>query len=122
MCSYEAMHLVMLTASVIKWQVETLDFTSAFQLGDILGSEVFLRPTLNVCPVFNTKKLKKCIDALNDIPSSWYKRMYHELTHLKETVSAYYNALFLWHDTTGNMMAILAMHVEYFIFCGNDTF
>ena len=29
---------------------------------------------------------------------------------------------FLWHDATGNLMGILAMHVDDFIFDGNDTF
>ena len=33
-CSYEAMHIIMLTASVIKWQVENLDFTSTSLQGD----------------------------------------------------------------------------------------
>ena len=29
-CSHEAMHIVMLTASFMKWCIESLDFTSAF--------------------------------------------------------------------------------------------
>ena len=37
-------------------------------------------------------------------------------------MSAYDNALFLWHDATGKLMGILAMHVDDFIFCGNDSF
>ena len=30
--------------------------------------------------------------------------------------------LFLWHDATGNLIGILAMHADDFIFCENDTF
>ena len=37
-------------------------------------------------------------------------------------MTAYDNALFLWHDATGNLMGILAMHVDDFIFCGNELF
>ena len=37
-------------------------------------------------------------------------------------MTAYNNALFLWHDATGNLMGILAMHVYDFLFCGNDLF
>ena len=37
-------------------------------------------------------------------------------------MSAYDKALFLWHDATGNLMDILAMHVDNFLFCGNDFF
>ena len=37
-------------------------------------------------------------------------------------MSVYDNALLLWHDAAGNLMGILAMHVDDFIFCGNKTF
>ena len=42
-----------------------------------------------------------------------------ELTNLKGIVSAYDNALLLWHDATGNLMGILAMHIDDFVFCRN---
>ena len=41
-----------------------------------------------------------------------YKRVNHELTNLKGIVSAFDNALFLWHDATGNLMGILALHLD----------
>ena len=49
-------------------------------------------------------------------------RVNQELTKLNGIVHAYNNALFLWHDATGNLMSILVMHVDDFLFCGNDTF
>ena len=66
--------------------------------------------------------MKRHIYGLNDAPHSWYKRVNCELTNLKEIVSTYDNALFLWHDANGNLMGILAMHIDDFIFCGNDLF
>ena len=53
---------------------------------------------------------------------SLYKRVNHELSKLKGIVSAIDNTLFLWQDRTGNLMGILAMQVDDFIFNGNDTF
>ena len=53
---------------------------------------------------------------------TWYKRVNHELTNLKGIVSAYDNALFLWHDATGNLMGILTMHKVDFVFYENDLF
>ena len=120
-CNCEAMHFVMLTATVMKWQVETLDFPSAFQSG-MLEREVFLRPSLEVCPKSQGWKLKRCIYGTNDTPHSWYKRGNYELTKLKGIVSTYDNALFLWHNATGSLMDILEMHLDDFIFCGNDEF
>ena len=49
-CSCEAMHVVMLTALFMKWQVESLDFTSAFLQGDKLGREIFLSLPSDICP------------------------------------------------------------------------
>ena len=37
-------------------------------------------------------------------------------------MTTYDNALFLWHDIISNLMGILAMHLDDFMFCGNDTF
>ena len=37
-------------------------------------------------------------------------------------MSAYDNALFLWHDATGNLLGIRAMQVDDFIICGNNIF
>ena len=121
-CSREAMHLVMLTASVMKWWVETLDFTSTFELSGMLEKEIFLRLPSIVYPESQVWKEKSRIYGLNDAPCSCYKSLNHELTNLKGIVSAYDNALFLWHDATGNLMGILAMYVDNFIFCGNDIF
>ena len=116
------MHLVMLTASVTNWLLETLDFTSAFLLGDKLEREVFLRLLLNVCPELQVWKLKRCIYGLNDAPCWWFWRVNHVCNNLKGIMSAYDNVLFLWHDATGNLMGILTMHKDDFIFCEKDTF
>ena len=32
------------------------------------------------------------------------------------------SVLFLWHDATGNLMDILAMHTDDFVFSGNNFF
>ena len=45
-CSHETIHIVMLTALIIKWWVQSLDFTSAFLQGDKLERKIFLRPLL----------------------------------------------------------------------------
>ena len=35
-------------------------------------------------------------------------------------MNAYDIALFLWHGVTGNLMGILAKHIDDFVFCEND--
>ena len=112
--SHEVMYLVMLTASIMKWQVEIHDFTSAFLQGGMLEREVFLRLPPAVCPESEVWRLKICIYWLNEASCSWYMRFNYELTNLKGIVSAYDNALFLWDDATGYLMGILTMHVDDF--------
>ena len=99
-----------------------LDFILVFLQGGMLEREVFLRPLPDICPELQVWKLKRCIYELNKASHSWYKRVNHELTNPKGIVGAYNNAMFLWHDATRNLMDILAMYVDDFIFCGNDTF
>ena len=119
---HEAMYLVMLTASVRKRQVETLDFTSVFQRSGMLERDVYLWPPHDVCRESHLWEMKRCINGLNDAHHSWCKSVNHELTNLKKIMSAYDNALFLLHDATGNLMGILAMYIDNIIFYGNDTF
>ena len=61
-CSCEAMHIVMLTVLVMKRQVESLNFTSMFLLGDKLEREKFLKPPPDICSESQLWKLKRCMD------------------------------------------------------------
>ena len=106
----------------MKWLVECLDFPSVVLYGDKLERKIFLRPLSGICPQSLVWKLKRCIYGLNNALHSWCKRVNHELTNLKGIVNAYDNTAFLWHDATGNLMGILAMHIDDFVFCGNDLF
>ena len=48
--SREAIHIVMLTTTVMKWQIESLDFTSVSLQGYKLEREIFFRLPSDVCP------------------------------------------------------------------------
>ena len=55
--SREAMRIVILTASVMKSRVESLDFTSVYLQGDKPEREIyiFLKPPSNICPESQVK-------------------------------------------------------------------
>ena len=76
--SHEAMCIVMLTALVMRWRVESLDFTSAFLQCDKLEGEIFLRPPSHISTESLVWKLKRYIYGLNAASRSWHKRVNHE--------------------------------------------
>ena len=122
-CSREAMRLVMIAAGVDEcWDVETIDFSSAFLQGEALERDVFLRVPADVCSKSEVWKLKKCIYGLNDAPRAWFKKVAGALIELKGRVSAYDNALYMWYNEDNKLKGVIAMHVDDFEFCGNESF
>ena len=120
-CSRESLRLVWMTAGVMSWRVETIDFTAAFLQGDKIEREVYLRMPNDVCPSTHVWKLKRCIYGLNDAPRSWYKKVVSTLIGLNGVQSTFDNGLFMWHMNK-NLAGVIAVHVDDFTLCGNQDF
>lgn len=121
-CSRESLRLLFLTASMMSWELQSIDVTAAFLQGDPIEREIYLRPPKDVCPDESVWRLNRCIYGLNDAPRSWYEKVRQVLTDLGACVSVYDNALFLWHDDKGKLIGLLAAHVDDFAFCGDKKF
>ena len=106
----------------MSWDITAIDITSAFLQGGPIEREVYLKPPADVCSNETVWHLKRCIYSLNDAPRSWYERVKEVLLSLGATISAYDNALFLWHDDNGELFGMLVSHVDDFAFCGNARF
>ena len=83
---------------------------------------MYLKPPAGVCSNETVWHLKRCIYSLNDAPRSWYGRVKEVLLSLGATISAYDNALFLWHDDKGELFGMLVSHVDDFALCRNARF
>lgn len=121
-CSRECLRLVFVVSSLMCWTLQSMDISCAFLQGRDLEREIFLEPPSDVCSKSEVWSLKRCIYGLNDAPRSWYERVKEVLLSLGGVVSAYDNALFLWHTTKGNLCGILVSHVDDFAFCGDKWF
>ena len=121
-CSRECLRMVFMTAALMNWKLQSIDITAAFLQGSPLERDVYLRPPNDVCSRDRIWHLKRCIYGLNDAPRSWYNRVKELLCKLGGKVSAYDNALFLWHNERGALVGILVSHVDDFAFCGNLLF
>ena len=106
----------------MKWKLHSIDITAAFLQGGPIKRQVFLKPPSDVCSSDIIWLLKRCIYGLNDAPRSWYNRVREVLIALGAIVSSFDNALFIWYDSDGNLMGVLATHVDDFIYGGNEYF
>ena len=121
-CSREGMRMVYLTAVMMSWKLQSLDFTSAFLQGEEIDRRIFLKPPRDVCPKTEVWSLRKCLYGLNDAPRSWYMKVKKALISLGAVQSLYDSALFIWHGDDGTLKGIVASHVDDFIYCGTDAF
>ena len=49
-CTRESLRLLFMTASLMKWELNTLDITAAFLQGNEIERELYLQPPKDVCP------------------------------------------------------------------------
>ena len=121
-CTRESLRLLFLTASLMKWEINTLDITAAFLQGNDIQRELYLQPPRDACPKGYLWKLKRCIYGLTDAPRAWYDKVKETLCMLGAKVSRYDSSLFLFHEKQGVLSGIMAVHVDDFAYCGNSTF
>ena len=66
-------------------------------------------------------KLKKCPYGIADTGRHWYLRVLKEMKSLGGHQAKLDSVLFMWHED-GNLIGIMAIHVDDFLFGGNDFF
>ena len=71
-CSCQALRMVFVSASIMLWELLSLDLTSAFLQGNNAEREVFVRPPSDIMEEGKIWKLQRCIYGLNDTPREWH--------------------------------------------------
>ena len=78
-----------MTASLMEWELNTLDITAAFLQGNEIESELYIQP-----PKVARRyiwKLKRCIYGLTCAPRAWYnktKQLQQRLSHSQRKTEA----------------------------------
>ena len=116
-CSKYALRLVLITAACHHWEINSIDFASAFLQGNHIDREVFLRPPKDICPVHKVWKLKRCIYGLNDAPRAWYNKVSDELLRTNAVRSTIDQAMYMWYEGS-KLIGHLVSHVDDFVFGG----
>ena len=121
-CNREFLKLVFEVASIMSWQLQSIDISAAFLQGNPIERDIFLRPPRDIFPKSEFWHLKRCIYGLNDAPRSWYERVKEVLLQLGGIISDYDSACYLWHNSDNSLCGILVSHVDDFAFCGDQNF
>ena len=117
-----ALRTVFLMASNNSWPVESLDAKSAFLQGEELSRLVYVRPPIEYSQgKSQIWKLRKSLYGLGDAPRSWYKRVDEVLTQLGMERLELDPAVYVLRSR-GDMIAVLAVHVDDFVYTGNKKF
>ena len=119
-CSRESLRLLFAAAATNKWNIQSIDISSAFLQGNELERDVYLIPPKDIRKPGVIWKLNRCIYGLNDAPRAWYNRVSAEMRSLGAKVSKYDKSLFTWH-VDKELQGMLVCHVDDFAFAGTAT-
>ena len=119
-CLKASLRLIFCIAATEKWSVKILDIKSAFLQGQPIQRDVFLKPPKEAGET-GIWKLKKTIYGLSDASRQWYLTVKNCLETCESKMSLYDEALFYYTDN-GTLKGIIALHVDDFFYCGNQTF
>ena len=117
-CSRQSLRMVFAVAPTMRWNLWSLDISSAFLQGNELLRDVFVRPPPDLVSADQLWKLRRCLYGLNDAPRAWYDRVKSELLHSGGTKSRFDEALFMWYDQHRGLEGVMVTHVDDFVFTG----
>ena len=107
--------MVFVSASIVLWELHSIDITSAFLQGNNIEREVFVRLPSEIMGGGKMWKLQKCIYGLNDAPREWHNRV--ELLKFGGRKNLH-DEMFQWNNEDGALCGILVTQVDDFVYCG----
>ena len=120
-CGKDTLRLIFSIFASKGWTLYSLDVKAAFLQGLPIEREVYLKPPKHA----GTDKLwllLQCPYGLTDASRKWYLRVVCEFCQLGGKQSKYDKAVFIWHDSNGELIGIVACHVDDFLLAGNSEF
>lgn len=118
--SAAAQRLVLAALAEKQWEPETWDFKTAFLQGKDLKRDVWIVPPAEFVGKGVVWKLLKPVYGLVSAPKSWYDKLTEVLSSCGFTVCLSDDGLFRISDESGEIIGILAMHVDDAMGGGTD--
>ena len=119
-CTREGVRIALETIASCKWDLKSLDVSTAFLQGKIMEREVHFQPPKEA-NTDNLWLLRKCVYGLMDASRYWYLRVREELTRLNGVVSQLDQGIFLFYHST-QLCGIITCFVDDMIYGGDADF
>ena len=119
-CERDNVRLILSIAATFNWNINSIDFKSAYLQGEDLDREIILVPPKEA-ETSKLWKLKKCVYGINDAGKKWYNELRKCLLALGTQVSQLDQAMFYTH-TEEELLGVLLLHVDDTLWIGDETF
>ena len=119
-CSKETLRVVLFIGAQNKWRLNSIDIKTAFLQGENIDRELYILPPKEA----NTDKiwrLIKCPYGLVNASRKWYIKVKDVLISSDVKMSKADPSLFYYYHNN-ELQGIVAIHVDDFLWCGNDYF
>ena len=114
--------LMFTVAACRKWEVKSLDVTSAFLQADELDREIYVKPPTDIRRKGIVWKLKKPLYGLGDSARRWYLTLRDRLIEAGCVISVLDQSVFRYYDERNNLCGIIVTHVDDLLYAGNTKF
>ncbi len=121
-CGNESLKMILAVLSNYEWTPHAMDIKTAFLQGEEIERDIFIHPPKEAMAKGKLWKLRKCVYGLSDASLKWYNKVKQVFLELGATISKVDPAVFIWTDSTRELMGVLASHVDDFIWGGISKF
>lgn len=120
-CQKVSLRCLLAILSSKGWDLCSIDIKSAYLQGIPINRELYMIPP-EIAKTDKLWALRKCPYGLADAGRHWYLRIVQELKSLSGKQLQLDQAVFVWHDNDGNLDGLMVIHVDDFLYGGNNTF
>ena len=121
-CSKEGLRILVSIASSFGWKCHAIDVRAAYLQGDEINRELYVKPPKEFSVEGEVWRLLKTIYGLVDAARAWFLKVNSVLTNLGMLSSELLNESLYYWAPQGKLQGLLAVHVDDFLYAGNDKF
>ena len=119
-CRRESIRLMLAITATMKWDLNSVDFKTAFLQGHYIEREVYMIPPKEAGSD-KVWKIKKAVYGLNDGPRQWYVRLRDTIMKTGCTMNSLDPGLFTLHQNS-ILCGIIITYVDDLLWSGNSQF